>query len=92
MYLAATYLKVRWGASVTNLALLTAVGVNEDSLREVLDAEVAGGEKRCKCFPTAQTTIGPGLKSVRLVVSDDHEGIKAAVSSEPPGTAWEQGA
>jgi hypothetical protein len=26
------------------------------------------------------------------VVSDDHEGIKAAVSSEPPGTAWEQGA
>ena len=45
LYLDATYLKVRWGASVTNLALLACVGVDEEGFREVLAVEVAGSEK-----------------------------------------------
>ncbi len=45
LYLDATYLKVRWGASVTSMALLACVGVDEEGFREVLAVEVAGTEK-----------------------------------------------
>src|SRR3954454_6347810 len=45
LYLDATYLKARWGASVTNLALLACIGVDEEGFREVLAVEVAGSEK-----------------------------------------------
>lgn len=45
LYLDATYLKVRWGARVTSMALLTCVGVDEEGFREVLAVEVAGTEK-----------------------------------------------
>ncbi len=45
LYLDATYLKVRWGASVTSMALLACVGVDEEGFREVLAVEVAGAEK-----------------------------------------------
>jgi putative transposase len=45
LYLDATYLKVRWGARVTSMALLVAVGVDEEGFREVLAVEVAGSER-----------------------------------------------
>ncbi len=46
LYLDATYLKVRWGASVTNPALLACVGVDEEEgFREVLAVDVASSEK-----------------------------------------------
>ena len=45
LYLDATYLKVRWGARVTSMALLVCVGVDEEGFREVLAVEVAGSEK-----------------------------------------------
>ena len=90
LYLDATYLKVRWGASVTNLALLSAVGVNEDGFREVLAVEVAGSEKGAAYASLLRGLMDRGLAGVRLVVSDDHEGIKAAVASELPGAEWQR--
>lgn len=90
LYLDATYLKVRWGASVTNLALLACVGVDEEGFREVLAVEVAGSEKGVAYASLLRELIDQGLKDVRLVVSDDHEGIKAAVASELPGTKWQR--
>lgn len=90
LYLDATYLKVRWGASVTNLALLACVGVDEEGFREVLAVEVAGSEKGVAYASLLRELIDQGLKDVRLVVSDDHEGIKAAVASELPGTEWQR--
>jgi putative transposase len=90
LYLDATYLKIRWGASVTNLALLACVGVDEEGFREVLAVEVAGSEKGVAYASLLRELIDQGLKDVRLVVSDDHEGIKAAVASELPGTEWQR--
>ena len=91
LYLDATYLKVRWGASVTNLALLACVGVDEEGFREVLAVEeVAGSEKGVAYASLLRELIDQGLKDVRLVVSDDHERIKAAVASELPGTEWQR--
>ena len=86
LYLNATYLKVRWGASVTtSLALLACVGVDEEGFREVLAVEVAGTEKSAAYASLLGGLLDRGLSSgVKLVVSDDHEGIKSAVRGSPP--------
>jgi len=90
LYLDATYLKVRWGASVTSMALLACVGVDEEGFREVLAVEVAGSEKGAAYASLLRGLLDRGLRGVRLVVSDDHEGIKAAVAGELPGVRWQR--
>ena len=90
LYLDATYLKVRWGASVTSMALLACVGVDEEGFREVLAVEVAGSEKGAAYASLLRGLLDRGLHGVRLVVSDDHEGIKAAVAGELPGAGWQR--
>jgi putative transposase len=90
LYLDATYLKVRWGARVTSMALLACVGVDEEGFREVLAVEVASTEKGAAYASLLRGLIDRGLSGVRLVVSDDHEGIKAAVAAEMPGVEWQR--
>jgi len=90
LYLDATYLKVRWGARVTSMALLVCVGVDEEGFREVLAVEVAGSEKGAAYASLLRGLIDRGLSGVRLVISDDHEGIKAAVSGELPSAEWQR--
>jgi putative transposase len=90
LYLDATYLKVRWGAGVTSMALLACVGVDEEGFREVLAVEVAGSEKGAAYASLVRGLIDRGLKGVKLVVSDDHEGIKTAVAGELPGVGWQR--
>ncbi|MBA3617392.1 MAG: IS256 family transposase [Rubrobacteraceae bacterium] len=90
LYLDATYLKVRWGASVTSMALLVCVGVDEEGFREVLAVEVAGSEKSEAYASLLRGLLDRGLWGVRLVISDDHEGIKAAVRGELPGVGWQR--
>jgi transposase-like protein len=75
LYLDATYLKVRWGARVTTMALLVCV---------------AGSEKGAAYASMLRGLVDRGLSGVRLVISDDHEGIKAAVSGELPGAEWQR--
>ena len=90
LYLDATYLKVRWGSSVTSMALLACVGVDEEGFREVLAVEVAGSEKGAAYASLLRGLLDRGLRGVRLVVSDDHEGIKVAVAGELPGVGWQR--
>jgi putative transposase len=90
LYLDATYLKVRWGARVSNMALLVCVGVDEEGFREVLAVEVAGSEKGAAYTALLRGLIDRGLHGVRLMISDDHEGIKAAVAGELPGVEWQR--
>jgi putative transposase len=68
LYLDATYLKVNWGASVTSMALLTCVGVDEEGFREVLAVEVAGTEKGAAYASLLRGLLDRGLSGVRLVV------------------------
>jgi putative transposase len=90
LYLDATYLKVRWGSRVTTLAPLVCIGVDEEGFREVLAVEVAGSEKGVAYASLLRGLIDRGLSGVRLVVSDDNEGIKAAVAGELPGAEWQR--
>jgi putative transposase len=72
------------------MALLACVGVDEEGFREVLAVEVAGSEKGAAYASLLQGLLDRGLKGVRLVISDDHEGIKAAVAGELPGAEWQR--
>jgi putative transposase len=90
LYLDATYLKARWAARVATMALLVCVGVDEEGFRKVLAVEVAGTEKGAAYASLLRGLIDRGLRGVRLVVSDDHEGIKAAVAGELPGAQWQR--
>ena len=90
LYLDATYLKLRWGARVRSMALLVCVGVDEEGFREVLAIEVASTEKGVAYASLLRDLIDRGLSGVRLVISDDHEGIKTAVAGELPGVDWQR--
>ncbi|MBM3558004.1 MAG: IS256 family transposase [Alphaproteobacteria bacterium] len=80
LWIDATYLKVRQAGRVVSLAVIVAVGVNADGRREVLGLDI--GPSEAETFWTAflRKLARRGLRGVKLVVSDAHEGIKAAVA------------
>jgi putative transposase len=80
LWIDATYLKVRQNGRIVSVAVIVAVGVNSDGRREVLGLDV--GPSEAETFWTAflRKLARRGLRGVKLVVSDAHEGIKGAVS------------
>jgi putative transposase len=90
LYLDAAYFKVNWGGRVVDLALLVAVGVNEEGYREVLVVEPAGGERKEAWRNLLKGLVERGLRGVRLVISDDHPSIRQAVMAELPGASWQR--
>jgi putative transposase len=69
--------KARRDSHVVSVAVIVAVGVNGDGRREVLDLAI--GTSEAETFWTAflRKLARRGLRGVRLVVSDAHEGLKA---------------
>jgi len=80
IWIDATYLKVRRGGRIVSVAVIIAVGVNGDGRREVLGMEVGTSEAEPIWTEFLRKLTRRGLRGVKLVVSDAHEGIKAAVS------------
>lgn len=78
-----TYLKVRCGGRIISVAAIIAVGVNTDGRREVLGMEVGTSEAEPIWTEFLRKLTRRGLRGVKLVISDAHEGIKAAVSKGP---------
>ena len=80
LWLDATYVTVRQASRVVSVAVIIAVGVNSDGRREVLGMD--SGASEAEPFWTAfLRKLGQrGLRGVKLVVSDAHEGLKAAVA------------
>ena len=80
VWIDATYLKVRRGGRIVSVAIIIAVGVNNDGRREVLGMEIGTSEAEPIWTEFLRKLTRRGLRGVKLVVSDAHEGIKAAVS------------
>ncbi len=80
LWIDATYLKVRRGGRIVSVAVIIAVGVNSDGRREVLGMEIGSSEAEPIWTEFLRKLTRRGLKGIKLVVSDAHEGIKAAVS------------
>jgi transposase-like protein len=80
LWIDATYLKVREAGRIVSVAVIIAVGVNTDGRREVLGLAV--GPSEAEPFWTAflRALMRRGLRGVKLVVSDAHEGLKAAAA------------
>jgi putative transposase len=78
LWIDATYLKSRKGGRVASVALIVAVAVNTDGRREVLG--VATGPSEAEVFWTEflRSLADRGLRGVKLVIADDHKGLRAA--------------
>jgi len=78
LWLDATYLKVREGGRIVSRAVIVAVAVNDDGKREVLG--VATGPSEAETFWTdfLRSLADRGLRGVKLVIADDHKGLRAA--------------
>ena len=81
LWIDATYLKVRRGGRIVSVAVIIAIGVNGDGRREVLGMEIGTSEAEPIWTEFLRKLTRRGLRGVKLVVSDAHEGIKAAVTS-----------
>ena len=76
----ATYLKVRENGRIVSVAVIIATGVNTDGRREVLGLAVGPSEAETFWTEFLRSLTRRGLRGVKLVVSDAHEGLKAAVA------------
>ena len=80
LWLDATYVKVRQDGRIVSVAVIVAVGANGDGRREVLGMAVGPSEAETFWTDFLRSLARRGLRGVKLVTSDAHEGLKAAVA------------
>ena len=90
VWLDALYLKVRQNHRVVSLAVVVAVGVAHEGDRTILGFDVGASEEEAFWLQFLRNLVKRGLKGVQLVISDAHEGLKAAVSAVFAGTSWQR--
>jgi transposase-like protein len=89
VWLDATYVKVRQNGRIVSVAVIIAVGVNSDGRREILGMKIGASEAETFWTDFLRTLARRGLSGVKLVVSDAHEGLKAAISKVLSAT-WQR--
>ena len=89
VWLDATYLKVRRGGRIVSAAAVIAIGVNGDGRREVLGLDICPSEAETFWTDFLRKLARRGLRGVKLVISDAHEGLKAA-ASKVLGASWQR--
>jgi len=90
LVLDAHYEKVRQNGSVRSCAVFTAIGVNPDGKREILGVSVSLSEAEVHWRAFLKSLLDRGLHGVRYIVSDAHEGLKAALQALFHGTLWQR--
>lgn len=86
----ALVLKVRENGRVVNVHALVATGVNADGYREILGIQVTSGEDGAGWLAFFRDLVARGLSGVKLVTSDAHAGLVAAIGATLPGAAWQR--
>src|SRR5258705_7639060 len=79
LWLDATYVKARRDHHIVSVAVIVAVGVNTDGRREVLGMTVGNSEAEPFWVEFLRSLARRGLRGAKLVISDAHEGLKAAI-------------
>jgi transposase-like protein len=90
LVLDARYEKVRHGGSVVSCAVLIAVGVAPDGHRVLLGVSVSLSEAEVHWREFLSSLQDRGLHGVKLIVSDDHAGLKAAREARFAGVPWQR--
>ena len=86
----ARYEKVRVGGSVVSCALLIAIGITPDGQRTVLGVSVSLSEAEVHWRDMLADIQSRGLHGVRMIVSDDHAGLRAALDARFTGVPWQR--
>jgi putative transposase len=89
LWIDATYVKVRQAGRIVSVAVIIAVAVNTDGRREVLGLEVGPSEAEPFWTSFLRSLTRRGLRGVKLVISDSHEGLKKAVAKVLSAT-WQR--
>jgi transposase-like protein len=79
LWLDATYLKVRQGGRIVSVAAIIAMAVNTDGRREIIGLAVGPSEAETFWTDFLRGLKSRGLQGVKLVISDAHTGLKAAI-------------
>jgi putative transposase len=90
LLLDARYEKVRVAGSVVSCALLVAVGITPAGQRTILGVSVSLSEAEVHWREFLAGLQERGLHGVRLVVSDDHAGLRAALDARLAGVKWQR--
>jgi putative transposase len=89
LWIDATYMKVREAGRIVSVAVIIAVAVNTDGVREVLGMAVGPSEAEPFWSAFLRSLTRRGLRGVKLVISDSHEGLKAAAAKVLKAT-WQR--
>jgi transposase-like protein len=90
LYLDARYEKVRQDGQVRDAAVLIAAGVDLSGYRSILGVSVSLSEAEIHWRTFLQSLVSRGLSGVRLIISDNHAGLKAARVAVFGGIPWQR--
>lgn len=90
VWLDALYVKVRQNHRVVSLALVIAIGVTHEGERVLLGFDLGASEEEAFWKDFLRGLVSRGLRGVQLVISDAHQGLKAAVSSIFARASWQR--
>jgi putative transposase len=90
VFVDARYEKVRMDHRVISQGVLIVSALRDDAFREILGVEVADTESEATYHDLFRSLKSRGLRGVELVVSDDHEGLKAAVARHFQGASHQR--
>jgi putative transposase len=82
--------RCREGGRVVSVVTAIATGVNSDGHREILGIDVFTSEDEAAWTAFVRGLVARGLSGVKLVTSDAHTGLKAAIAAELPGCTWQR--
>ncbi len=90
LWLDARYEKVRLNGQIRDAAVLLASGVTPEGKRQVLGVSVSLSEHEVHWRTFLQNLVTRGLCGVQLIISDAHEGLKAARQAVFGGVPWQR--
>jgi len=82
--------RCRDGGRVVNVCTAIATAVNADGQREILGVDVFTAEDGAAWTSFLRGLVARGLTGVRLVISDDHLGLKQSIAAVLPGAGWQR--
>jgi putative transposase len=82
--------KARVGGRVVSQAIVIAIGATAEGQREILGLDVGASEDGAFWLQFLRGLVARGLGGVQLVISDAHEGLKAAIAAVLTGASWQR--